>query len=420
MKRLALLGVAALLAASGCGGSKPASDAAELVPPTTLSFVSLQTDLGPLPHVLRLFPFGPAALESVRKGLQLKRSMGPQLDVAIFKGGTISFTQPVDEKRFESALGPGQLHAHIRGWTVFTAKPALLDLVRHHKGKLSELPAYRSATGRLPGDAIVRAYAASGGAGLVRRATGLGGSLPNIPRNAKWVAAALSSSRDEVTLEVHAQGAVAAGSLPSDDLVSKIPAGAVLAVGLGGVGQVPGNARLEGVDLQGIADALGGEAIAYVRAGLPFPEVTLVSRPKDAEQALRDVGRLITRLARPRRPPVPTTVDGVTLQDVALGAVDIYYGTFDGMLVVSDSTDAVGALRSHGDKLKVPGLPDRTNGFLYLDVEHALPAVKAFAKLANQQVPARLEADVKPLKTLVVYGTRDGDVQTIVASLQTR
>ena len=135
---------------------------------------------------------------------------------------------------------------------------------------------------------------------------------------------------------------------------------------------------------------------------------------------MRDVGRLIVKLAKPKAGPVPITVDGVTLQDVPLGALDIYYGTFDGTLVVSDSTTSVSALRASGDKLQVPGLPDKTTGFLYLDVEHALPAVKAFAKLANQTVPARLEEYLRPLKTLVVYGTRDRDVQTIVAVAQTR
>ena len=303
-----------------------------------------------------------------------------------------------------------------------TFHPSLLPEVswKDGKGKLSELPAYRDATGRLPGGAIARAYAASGAAGLVTGAAGLGRSLPRVPSSAKWVGAALSSSADRLELEVHAPAAAGPAAQSSSGLVARIPSGAILAVGFGGVGRVPGNLSIGGVRLQGVADALGGETVAYVRAGLPFPEVTIASKPKDPQKAVRDVGRLIGKLAKPKAGPVPTTVDGVTLQDVALGAIDIYYGTFDGTLVVSDSTASVSALRSSGDKLRVPGLPDRTNGFVYLDVEHALPAVKAFAKLANQMVPAALEADIEPLKTLVVYGTRDGAVQTIVAILQTR
>jgi hypothetical protein len=148
--------------------------------------------------------------------------------------------------------------------------------------------------------------------------------------------------------------------------------------------------------------------------------VTIASKPKDPAKAVRDIGRLITKLSKTKKAPLATTVDGVTLHDVALGAVDIYYGTFDGLFVVSDSTDSIAGLRASGDKLKVPGLPEKTNGFLYVDVEHALPAVRAFAKLANQKVPAQVDANLKPLKTLVIYGTRDGDVQSIFAVLQVR
>jgi hypothetical protein len=415
---LALLGMAALLA--GCGGSKPAGDAAELVPPNATAFVSLQTDLGSLPQVLNRFPFGPAVLKAVRQGLQLESSLGPELDLAVFKGGTVSFTQPADEKAFEAALGPKQLHARIRGWTVFTASAPLLDLVKKHKGKLSESPAYTEAVGRLPASAVVRAYAASSADVLAVAATSLGSSLPKLGNATKWVSAALTSGGNELTLELHLKGSKGPATQSSADLVSQIPAGAVLAAGLGGIGGVPGNLKVGGVDVQGVADALGGQAIVYVRAGLPFPEVTIASKPKDPAQAVRDVGRLIVKLSKATKAPVTTSVDGVTLHDLALGAVDIYYGTFDGLFVVSDTTDAVSGLRSTGEKLKVPGLPEHTNGFLYIDVEHALPAVRAFAKLANQKVPAQLDANLKPLKTLVVYGTRDADVQSIFAILQVR
>jgi hypothetical protein len=80
----------------------------------------------------------------------------------------------------------------------------------------------------------------------------------------------------------------------------------------------------------------------------------------------------------------------------------------------------VSALRGRGGKLEVQGLPDATNDFVYLDAARALPALAAFAKLANQTVPAEVDDYLKPLKTLVLYGTRDRDVQTVVAVVQTR
>jgi hypothetical protein len=416
VKRLALLAAVAMLAGCG-GGSKPAGNAAELVPPSALAFVSVRSDLGSLPQVLKRFPFGATALKAVRQGLQLRPSTGSQLDLAIFKAGTVGFTQPADEKAFEAALGPKKLHAQIRGWTVFTDSAQLLDLIKHHKGKLSELPAYKNAIGRLPASAVVRAYGARGAGASVLGAR-FGRSIPIGGTN--WTSAALTSSGTELKLEVHAKGTKGPALQSSADLVSQIPAGSVLAAGLGGFGPLPESLNVGGIDVKGIAGALGDQAIVYVRAGLPFPEVTIASKPKDPAKAVRNIGRLIAKLSKTKKAPLATTVDGVTLHDVALGAVDIYYGTFDGLFVVSDSTDSIAGLSAGGDKLKVPGLPEKTNGFLYIDVEHALPAVRAFAKLANQKVPAQVDANLKPLKTLVMYGTRDGDVQSIFAVLQVR
>jgi hypothetical protein len=416
VKRIGLLAAVAMLVGCG-GGSKPVGDAAELVPPSALAFVSVRSDLGSLPQVLKRFPFGATALKAVRQGLQLKPSTGSQLDLAIFKAGTVGFTQPADEKAFEAALGPKKLHAQIRGWTVFTDSAPLLDLIKHHKGKLSELPAYKDAIGRLPASAVVRAYGAPGAGASVLGAR-FGRSIPIGGTN--WTSAALTSSGTELKLEVHAKGTKGPALQSSADLVSQIPAGSVLAAGLGGFGPLPESLNVGGIDVKGIAEALGDQAIVYVRAGLPFPEVTIASKPKDPAKAVRNIGRLIAKLSKTKKAPLATTVDGVTLHDVALGAVDIYYGTFNGLFVVSDSTDSIAGLRAGGDKLKVPGLPEKTNGFLYIDVEHALPAVRAFAKLANQKVPAQVDANLKPLKTLVIYGTRDGDVQSIFAVLQVR
>jgi hypothetical protein len=357
----------------------------------------------------------------MRDALKLKPSLGPELDLAIFKAGRVGFTQPKDEKAFLATLGPKYVHARISGWTVFTVNPRLLDLVQHHKGKLSELPAYRSAVARLPASAVVRAYSRTAVAGAVGLTQSLPLDLPQVNlKEPNWIGAALSSGGKAVTLEVHAKTKSGPAAQSSADLVSQIPAGAVLALGLGGIEHVSGKLTVGGVDVHQLAAALGGQAIVYVRAGLPFPEVTVASKAKDPEQAVRDVGRLIAKVSKAKKPPVTTTVDGVTLHDLALGAVDIYYGTFDGLFVVSDSTAAISGLRSSGAKLKVPGLPDTTNGFLYLDVERGLPAVRAFAKLANQQVPAQVDTYLKPLKTVVAYGTRDGDVQSIFVILQLR
>ncbi|MFL5928568.1 MAG: hypothetical protein ACJ77E_16675 [Gaiellaceae bacterium] len=418
MKRIPLLAVVAVLGGCGGGGAKPVDDAAELAPPTTPTFVVLKTDPGLQARVLGRFPFGPSTLREIRQGLRMKRVLGPELELAIFRSGTVFFTQPPDEKRFEAALAVNQVHARIRGWTAYTNKPALLDLVRHQHGALATRSAYVAATRSLPTDALVRAYTVRG----ARAVPGVPALLlPRLPARPKWFGVAVGSSGDKVTIEQRTPGAGAgSGARATSELASRIPAGAVLALGLDTLRRLRGKLTIAGVDLRRVVAAVGENAVAYVRPALPFPEVTIASRPDDPPAALRNVARLVATLGRPRFPSVPITVDGFGLQDVALGAVDIYYGRDDDTVVVSDATDAVAALRSGGAKLNVAGLPDGADRLLYADAEHGIPALQAFAKLANQRVPAEVEAKLRPLKTIVVYRTQEGRAQTFVTVLQSR
>jgi hypothetical protein len=77
-------------------------------------------------------------------------------------------------------------------------------------------------------------------------------------------------------------------------------------------------------------------------------------------------------------------------------------------------------LRASGDKLDVPALPEHADRLLYLDAERGLPALRAFAALANQRVPSELVANLRPLKTLFEYRAGDAHAETSVAVWQTR
>jgi hypothetical protein len=421
VKRVALL---ALLGAglAGCGsggGAKPVADAAALAPPTTPTFVALKTDLGALPQVLRRFPFGPPALAALRRELGSMRGvLGPQLDVAIFEHGSVFFTQPRDEKRFEKSLAPNQVHARLRGWTAYTDNAELLDLVRHHAGALSARRAYVHATEALPRDAVVRAYTTTGALAVPGLPAVPALLLPRAPERPAWLGAAVSAAGDAITIEVRTpRSSDGAAADAGRELLSRVPAGAVLAAT---TDAIPGTLAIAGLNVRRVAQAVGEPAVAYIRPGLPFPEVTIVSKPADPHAALRGVARLVKRVGRPRFPPVPITVDGVRLQDVALGPIDLYYGVHDGDVVLSDTTDAVAALRASGEKLDVPALPEHAERLLYLDAERGLPALRAFATLANQRVPTELVANLRPLRTLFEYRARDAPAETSVAVWQTR
>ena len=118
------------------------------------------------------------------------------------------------------------------------------------------------------------------------------------------------------------------------------------------------------------------------------------------------------------------------MKELTLGPVSILYGTVDGKLVVTDDANAVRALAGGGRPTLTDDdptfkaaqdaahMPDETNGWLYLNVADGLPLVEAIAELANRKLPRAWEENLRHVRSVLVYGTRDGDTQTIVAFVQ--
>jgi hypothetical protein len=230
-----------------------------------------------------------------------------------------------------------------------------------------------------------------------------------------------------------------AGKAPSAAaLTDQIPSGSILALSLrGGGSSIPPQAQQQlgtvssqlGIDLQALIGALNGPMIAYVRAGLPIPEVTIASKPKDPAKVKPAIAQLIAKLSGGKAAPVPTRVDGGILDKVDLGSIALYFGVANGELVVTDSQNALSELKGSvghltGDSVfkearDGAGMPDENEGFLYVDLKDALPAVSGVAQLANQTLPPQVEANLRPLRSLLLYGSRDGGTQTLVAYVKT-
>jgi hypothetical protein len=458
MRRTLLLLPLLLLAACGGGGGAPADDAASLVPPTALAFVTVDTDfsssqLKSVQSVLDKFPIKPRVVAQLKSSLRragvnpdaLKSSVGSQVDLAVLNVGgetnAVGFAQPSDEKKFEQQLAAGggtTLHTTISGWTVFAEKQSFLDAVKKRTGNLADEQSYKDAQSSLPSDAIARAYVSPAAIDQGVALSGVGTSLPLNTKGARWVTAALSSAKDALKLEVHAKGVAENATQTSSDLAAQIPSGSIVALSVVGGSKAAGGTSTQALkqaqtfvpfDLSGISNLLGGETIAYVRAGLPIPEVTVASKPKDVQKALKTIGSLVASLGPPSSGSSTVTVDGVVLKKVDLGSVAIFYGAFDGELVVSDSQNAVEELRSKGDKLTGDsvfkeakdgaGLPEVGEGFVFVDLKDAVPAAEGLAKLANQTIPPEIDANLRPLRSLLVYASRDAGVQSFVAFVQT-
>jgi hypothetical protein len=65
------------------------------------------------------------------------------------------------------------------------------------------------------------------------------------------------------------------------------------------------------------------------------------------------------------------------------------------------------------------GMSDNTPAFVYLDIKDALPALSGITQLANQSLPPEIENNLRPLKSLLIFGSRDGDLQSFVAYVKT-
>ena len=464
--RLRLAGIAVLaVLAAGCGGGS-SSDPAQVVPADALAYGVANTDTGSSQitsarAVLAKFPFESKLYADVTAGLQKEgidakqfvASLGPQVAVAAVRAqgtiGAVGFAKPSDAKTFDAVLAksPQLVHETIDGWTVFSEKQALLDAVKNRSGSLAGSDDYSAAFGTLPSssDALARGFVS--GAGIkalgvqaVQSAgsAGVGGLNVNSFAKTPWVAAALSSSDGALELELHTKKTSSSTSAGSASLAGQIPSGAIVALSESGAGGVVSNAgitkalaALPAADraiVTPLLRVLGGPLIAYVRPGTPLPEVTIATKPSNAVAALVSVGVLIRNLTGGAK-PVLTKVDGGSLFKVTVGgAFGIYYGTWNGQIVVTDSPDALAALGGSDGRLtddqvfedakKASGLPD-DNNFLFVDVQDLLPVVDGLAQLAGEQIPPGVEKNLKPLRSVLVYGSRDGDVESGVVYLAT-
>lgn len=459
--RLAAIAVLAVLAAGcgGGGGSSSSTDAASVVPGDALAFATIDTDasssqVSSALDILDKFPIKARAERQLRAAIRrqgvdlhtLTTTAGSEVDVAVLRVNgqpvPVGFAKPSDEKAFDAQLEKaGSKHDTIDGWTVFADRQAELDAVKNRAGALADDPVYQAATKSLPAEAIARFYASSAGA-----QTALGAAKSNFGRSAgtlgsitaaKWIAGALTSQDGAVKLEVHAKAPSTAASSAGNALIDQIPSGSIVALALqGGGAVVPASAEQQlstlgqqiGIDLPGLVSALNGPVVAYVRPGIPLPEITIAARPTEPQRAATAVGGLLTRIAKGKK-GVATPVDGGTLTKVDLGPVALYYGVNNGQLVVTDSANALAELKGSVGRLSGDavfkeakdgaGMTGSGQGFLFIDIKDALPALSGFAQLANQTLPPAVESNLRPLRSLLVFGSRAGDVQSFVAYVKT-
>ena len=113
-----------------------------------------------------------------------------------------------------------------------------------------------------------------------------------------------------------------------------------------------------------------------------------------------------------------------------LGALELSHAQVGSELVVSTSQQAIDAFRGSGSKLTddatfqeaqtASGMPARTTGFVYVNLNDSLPALQGLLTLAGAGSTTG-SVDLSALRTLTAYGSdTNGGVTGFTAFLEVR
>jgi hypothetical protein len=452
---------AAVLTATGCAGagasgSSSLGGGASLVPSDAAAFVAVDTDLSSsqwhvVDGLLAKFPARDALLTSLRQRFEqgakvswaddVRPALGPEVDLVALGGSPrrlAALVQPDDRAKLDALLeklGGHVVSRQLGGWTALADNPDALAALEHVTAPLADDQRYQAATAKLAPDALVRAYA--DGALAERLLTSLPGQVvattppvrgrgPGVgvfaPERYAWGSADVLASDDGIRVEAytragppslfhveHARLLLTRIRSYTPLLLDEIPAGAVL---VADYEAVPGG--FENVQLSNLPawlrrlyakspnlpneldNLLGGETAIYASPGLPMPELTLVTQPPDVDRAIEILPDALQELER---------------SFPQLGQLTLHHAVLGGQLVLSTSQRGIADFRAPGKKLsddpdfqaaaKASGLPQQTTGFVYANLQAALPLLSALA-------PKTGLGDITALRSLTAFGTKTG------------
>jgi Protein of unknown function (DUF3352) len=462
---------------SGGSGSTPAG--ARMVRAGTLAFVSVDSDLGSrqwqqLDKLAQKFPGRDKAVSQLKQALSkrgvdydndVKPALGPEVDWAFVSSGTssstkaVALTKPDDAGAFKklvvklnasNSTGNPAVYREVDGWYALSdSQGAITEVLKGDHTALAADPAFKEALGKLPGDALVKAFvngrrvnalasqaASQGGSGFDSSSLGLD--------TLKYVAASASVEDNGVRL----RGASSGGRLVGGDFASKlvggVPGDAFALLDFQGrgttdqLGKLKSNPQL-GSMLNGIESALGvsldqivallrGEIAFYARPGAGIPEFTLVLEEKDEGSALATLDKLAVRLAAGSGGRVePGSQGGHPVKTINLGGFAIHYGGLGGKVVLTSGVSGIADYGGSGDQLRdsadfkeakdAAGM-DVDGGFTYIDLKNALPLLEGFAGLAGHSVPSEVTENLRPLRSFLAWSKGSSSARTFDAFLE--
>jgi hypothetical protein len=400
---------------------------------------------------------GQLTAKSIDFQRDVEPALGPETDIVGLDrsggGEFVGLTQPDDAQKLKDVLrklDEGIVTREVGdGWTAFSDSEATLDLFdsARRDGTLAGSSDYEDAMAEIDQDALVRLYLNGGGLeDTVQQEGNLpSGALGAFFPQGKVPPLGLSLKVEHNGLRVDGAAKLAGeegGFAPENfkaQLPEEVPGGALLYADFNdfesslsalrdSLAEMAPDfdrdlARIEaelGVSLEeDVFPLFSGETALYVRPGFLIPEVTLVTQVEDESAAMATLGKLVAGLREylPGAQQVQDVeIDGVQGKEMPISPpFSVYWAAFDGHLVVSSSRDGIAQLRKHDDRLaddghfndalENAGVPDETNGFVYVNLHDAIPYVLG---LVGGSVPDVVRANLEPLDHLVLYGSKDG------------
>jgi hypothetical protein len=385
-------------------------------------------------------------------------AVGPELGLSVFSFRNpreLVMARPPNPARFRALVhdleagSPDTTRlASVESWTV--AGPSTDDIAAARSAaagrSLADRPAFRKAMEGLPDDALVKGYVDTRAVGesLLGAARRRGLPVARTTTAHPTMVASLEAKDTGIELQAAANGGGKSVEQQAyrAELPSLVPADAIAFTSFRAdvaksLDQVrPALAPL--TQILGtspeplLALFSGGEGAFYVRPGSPLPELTLVVTEEHPQEALARLDAFARDVAGRFHASVdPTTIDGVPAARVTVGGrFQLYYGALDGRIVISDSISGITGLKDGGDKLAddqafqaattAAGMPDETTGFVYVDGPSTMALVDSFAAIAGRPVPTDVDDNLRPLHSLVAFGTAEGGTLGFKAFLEIR
>jgi hypothetical protein len=418
----AALAAVFLLVAAGCGSSTAATDhaggdAARLVPPSALAFVSADTNLDSAQWGTVKDLFGPIQLpKDLDYQRDVKPALGDELNVAVLgidngKPEAIAIVKPDDEAKLSklaARFDQGSEHytvQQIGDWSVVADSAEAFQAVRTASSgsSLADNADYKSATSQLGGAALATAYATGKGVQALPeklRALVRAGGSP------QWIAARLTAENDAARIDVRESGATGRAAY-KPTLLRDAPSGAIFAVSFKNVNELL--ARLQSAQALGAAlppfvaqlKGISGEGVLYVAPGALLAVVTLEVRPQDPAAAAASLKALASRIGNAL--PLHVTREGAKV-----------------LLTNAAGNQGSGSLvddKAFKDALATADVPDDVTWLAYADIPRLAPLIQALAALASNKDRKVTVTPNEKVGTVIAYGAGTGATSRLVVRI---